>query len=50
MSLALTISSYFIATVVVYYAVLFCIAWRNRGPDGTDPGVAFVIFVAALNE
>lgn len=50
MSLALTLTSYFVAAVVVYYAVLFVIAWWGRGPDGTDPGLTFVVFVAALNE
>lgn len=50
MAFALTFASYFIAAVVLYYAALFAIAWLNRGPDGEDPGLAFVIFVAALNE
>lgn len=50
MSELLTAAAYFVGVVVVYYAALFCISLARTGPDGDDPGVAFVIFVAALNE
>lgn len=50
MSLTLTLASYFVAPVALYYAALFAISWWGRSPSGDDPGLAFVIFVAALNE
>ncbi len=47
----LTAASYFVAAVVVYYAVLFVISLLRSGPDaGGELPRAFVIFVAALNE
>jgi 1,2-diacylglycerol 3-beta-glucosyltransferase len=49
-SMLFTGASYFVAAVVVYYAVLFAISLLRGGPDGVAPPLAFVIFVAALNE
>ena len=50
MSVLFTSASYFVAGVVAYYAILFGIALLRGGPDGLEPPLAFVIFVAALNE
>lgn len=50
MSFALTLASYFVAAVVLYYAALFAISLRIARPPSGDPGLTFAIFVAALNE
>lgn len=50
MTEALTAASYFVAGVVIYYGLLFCVSFMHRGPDAEDPGITFVIFVPALNE
>jgi 1,2-diacylglycerol 3-beta-glucosyltransferase len=50
MNAILTASAYFVAAVVVYYAILFCVSLLRHRLDGGEPPSAFVIFVAALNE
>lgn len=50
MTVVLTSASYFVAAVVVYYAILFVVSLlRHRTETGATPA-AFVVFVAALNE
>jgi 1,2-diacylglycerol 3-beta-glucosyltransferase len=49
-SLLLTMASYFVGAVVVYYALLFVISTlRHRVRPGREPD-AYVLFVPALNE
>ena len=50
MTLALTAASYFVASVVIYYAVLFGISLLRHRTNGDGAPDAFVIFVAAMNE
>lgn len=46
----LTGASYFVAAVVAYYAVLFVVSLLRDRTDGGELPIAFVIYVAALNE
>jgi cellulose synthase/poly-beta-1,6-N-acetylglucosamine synthase-like glycosyltransferase len=50
MAILLTATSYFVATVVVYYAALFCVSLLRHSAGSGELPAAYVIFVAALNE
>ncbi|MGD1058668.1 MAG: glycosyltransferase family 2 protein [Solirubrobacteraceae bacterium] len=50
MTVLLTVTSYFVASVVVYYAVLFCVSLMRHGTANGELPTAYVIFVAALDE